>query len=115
MAKPEEKKLSKLEVAAMLSGRGEWTGFKGTVTRWAKANSVAKHLEGEPLKQGKLSNTGELEVWEQINMKIIVAIEAKLSPDIQATISSAISAAEMWFRLLSTYKVTDMVAIVKAK
>jgi hypothetical protein len=110
-----EKKLSKLEVAATLSGKGEWTGFRGTITRWVKANGVSKHLEGEVAKQGRPSDPGELEEWEQIDMKIFVAIEAKLSQDIQATISSADSAAEMWGRLWSTYEVTDMVAIVTAK
>jgi hypothetical protein len=80
-----------------------------------QVNGVAKHLEGDAMKRGIPSDAGEREIWEQIDMKISVEVKAKLSTDIQATISSAITAAEMWFRLLATYEVTDMVAIVTVK
>ncbi|KAF8593614.1 hypothetical protein BDV93DRAFT_516428 [Ceratobasidium sp. AG-I] len=99
-----EKKLSKLEVASTLNGKNEWKGFKGTVLRWTKANGVAAHLDEDRTKRGIPSDADELVIWEQVDMKIFVAIEAKLSADIQATISSAESAAEMWGRLMSTYE-----------
>jgi hypothetical protein len=110
-----EKKLTKLEVASSLTGNDNWKGFKGTVQRWVKANGVAKHLEEEKSKRGIPADAADQETWEQVDMKIFVAIEAKLSPEIQATISSAEDAAEMWWRLVNTYEVTDMVAIVTSK
>lgn len=110
-----KKKLTKLEVATTLTGKENWKGFKGTILRWVKANGVGKHLEKEERKRGKPSDTSDLEEWEQMDMRIFVAIEAKLSADIQATISSAESAGEMWDRLVSTYEITDMVAIVTSK
>lgn len=112
---PAEKKLTKLEVASSLNGSDSWKGFKGTVQRWAKANGVARHLEEDKAKRGIPMDVADQDVWEQVDMKIFVAVEAKLSPKIQATISSAEDAAEMWWRLVNTYEVTDMVAIVTSK
>lgn len=98
-----DQKLLKLEVATTLTGNNDWKGFKGTITRWAKANGVDKHLLEDVSKRGIPSDKDQKEEWEQMDMKIFVAIKAKLSANIQATISSAEDAAEMWGRLVSTY------------
>lgn len=82
------KKFTKLKVAAMLQGKNEWASFKGMVTQWVKANKVAKHLEEEETKRGIPADADKKEEWEQEDAMIFGAIEAKLSAEIQATISS---------------------------
>lgn len=110
-------KLTKLVVAAPLTGKENWKGWKGTVLRWAKGNTVGKHFKADPTKQGKpaASKAMDVEEWEQRDMLIFGAIEAKLSESIQSTISLAESTGEMWDCLCLTYDITDMVAIVTSK